>query len=87
MEAKHHGRIKMDHHMRSTEVKLMVKVRTFTTELKIFQTINELTELDEKVNHFIADHGIKEVISVSDCATADNSGMTMGLIRALTYRE
>jgi hypothetical protein len=87
MEAKHHGRIKMDHQMRSTEVKLMVKVRTFTTELKIFQTINELTELDEKVNQFIADHGIEEVISVSDCATTNNSGMTMGLIQTLTYRE
>jgi hypothetical protein len=65
----------------------MIKVKTFTTELKIFQTIKELTELDEKVNLFIADHGIKDVISVSDCATTDNSGMTMGLIRTLTYRE
>jgi hypothetical protein len=62
----------------------MVKIKTFTTELKIFQTIKELTELDEKVNKFIADQGIK---SVSDCATTDNSGMTMGLIRTLTYRE
>ncbi len=65
----------------------MVKVKTFTTELKIFQTMKELTELDEKVNQFIADHGIGDVVSVSDCATSDNSGMTMGLIRTLTYRE
>lgn len=72
--------------MRSTEVKQMVKVKTFTTELKIFQTIKELTDLDEKVNQFIANHGVEDVISVSDCATADNSGMTMGLIRTLTYR-
>ncbi|MFQ5841684.1 MAG: hypothetical protein ACE5I8_04530 [Thermodesulfobacteriota bacterium] len=58
-----------------------------STELKIFQTMKELTELDEKVNQFIADHGIEDVVSVSDCATSDNSGMTMGLIRTLTYRE
>jgi hypothetical protein len=71
----------------SGEVKGMVKVKTFTTELKIFQTIKELTELDEKVNQFLVNHGIEDVISISDCATTDNSGMTMGLIRALTYRE
>lgn len=73
--------------MRSREVKGMVKVKTFTTELKIFQTTKELTELDGKVNQFIADRGIKDVISISDCATTHNSGMTMGLIRTLTYRE
>jgi hypothetical protein len=65
----------------------MVKVKTFTTGLKIFQTAKELKELDETVNQFLADHGIEDVISISDCATADNSGMTMGLIRALTYRQ
>ena len=65
----------------------MVKVKTFTTELKIFQTIKELTELDEKVNQFLVDQGIEDVISISDCGTTDNSGMTMGLIRTLTYRE
>ncbi|NIO07807.1 MAG: hypothetical protein GTO40_07280 [Deltaproteobacteria bacterium] len=65
----------------------MVKVKTFTTELKIFQTIKELTELDEKVNQFLVDQGIEDVISISDCATTDNSGMTMGLIRTLTYRK
>lgn len=65
----------------------MVKVQTFTTGLKIFQTVKELKELDEKVNQFLADHGIEDVISISDCATTDNSGMTMGLIRTLTYRQ
>lgn len=65
----------------------MVKVKTFTTGLKIFQTVKELKELDEKVNQFLADHGIEDVISISDCATTDNSGMTMGLIRTLTYRQ
>ena len=65
----------------------MAKVKTFTSELKIFHTMKELLELDEKVNRFIADHGIKDVIGLSDCATTDNSGMTIGLIRSLTYRE
>lgn len=65
----------------------MIKVKTFTNELRIFHTMKELGELDEKVNRFIADHGIKDVIAVNDCATTDDSGMTIGLIRSLTYRE
>jgi hypothetical protein len=65
----------------------MVKVKTFTTELKIFQTIQELTGLDEKVNQFLADNGIENVVSISDCATTDHSGMTIGLIRTLAYRQ
>lgn len=65
----------------------MIKVKTFSNELKIFHTMKELMELDEKVNRFISDHGIEDVISVSDCATTDDSGMTIGLIRTLTYRE
>jgi len=69
------------------EVKEMIKVKSFSNELKIFHTMKELMELDEKVNKFIADHGIEDVISVSDCATTDDSGMTIGLIRTLTYRE
>jgi hypothetical protein len=69
------------------EVKGMIRVKTFSNELRIFHTMQELAALDDKVNQFIADHGIKDVVSVSDCATTDNSGMTIGLIRTLTYRE
>ncbi|NIQ39617.1 MAG: hypothetical protein GTN81_13650 [Proteobacteria bacterium] len=65
----------------------MVKVKTFSNELKIFHTMKELTELDEKVNQFLAENGVEDVVSVSDCTTTDNSGMTIGLIRTLTYRE
>jgi len=61
------------------------KVKTFTTELKIFQTIKELETLDERVNRFIAENKVKKVISVSDTTTTDNSGATIGLIRVLTY--
>ncbi len=65
----------------------MVKVKTFANELKIFHTMNELKQLDEQVNKFIADNGIKKVVSVSDTCTTDSSGATIGLIRVLAYEE
>lgn len=61
------------------------KVRTFTTEVKIFQTMKELRTLDEEVNRFIVENGVKKIISVSDTATTDNTGATIGLIRVLAY--
>ncbi len=61
------------------------QVKTFTTELKIFQTMKELEVLDDKVNRFIAENKVKKVVSVSDTTTADNSGATIGLIWVLTY--
>jgi hypothetical protein len=61
------------------------RVKTFTTELKIFQTMKELETLDNQVNRFIIDHGVKKVVSVTDTATTDNSGATIGLIRVVTY--
>lgn len=61
------------------------KVKTFTTELKIFQTIKELETLDDKVNRFIAENKVKKVISVSDTTTTDNAGATIGVIRVLAY--
>ncbi len=65
----------------------MARVKTFTSELKIFQTMRELYELDERVNKFISENGIEEVISISDTATTDDKGMTIGIIRALVYEE
>ncbi len=61
------------------------KVKTFTTELKIFQTIKKLETLDHQVNRFFAEHNVKKVISVNDTTTTDNTGATIGLIRVLTY--
>jgi len=61
------------------------KVKTFATEIKIFQTMKELETLDEQVNQFITENRVKKVISVSDTSTTDNSGATIGLIRVLTY--
>jgi hypothetical protein len=65
--------------------KKSLKVRTFTTELKIFQTMKELETLDEKVNRFIVENRVKKVVSVSDATTTDNNGATIGLIRVVTY--
>jgi predicted GTPase len=64
----------------------MIKVKTFTNELLIFHTMNELKELDEQVNSFIEDNGISNVISVSDTCTIEES-KTCGIIRVLTYEE
>ena len=62
------------------------RVKTFTTEVKIFQAMKELEALDEKVTRFIIENRVKKVISVSDTATTDNTGGTIGLIRVLTYK-
>ncbi len=61
------------------------QVKTFTTELKIFQTMKELDTLDSRVNQFIVENKVKKVVSVSDTTTTDSSGVTIGLIRVLTY--
>jgi hypothetical protein len=65
--------------------KKKTRVKTFTNELKVFQVMNQLAVLDEQVNQFIAENGVKKVVSVSDTATTDNSGATIGLIRVLAY--
>jgi len=63
----------------------MIKVKTFGMELKPLQAMHELAELDELVNTFIATNKIKDVISVSDSPTTDDTGETIGLIRVLCY--
>ena len=63
------------------------KVKTFVTEVKIFHAMKELKSLDEQVNRFIVENGVKKVISVSDAATTDNTGATIGLIRVLAYES
>lgn len=65
----------------------MIKVKTFATELKIFHTAKEIQELDKAVNDFIAGNNVARVVSVSDSATTDNTGATIGLIRVVAYEE
>ena len=57
--------------------KKSMKVKTFTTEVKIFQTMKELETLDDKVNQFIAKNRVKKVVSLSDTTTTDNTGATI----------
>jgi hypothetical protein len=63
----------------------MVKVKTFSSPLKIFHTKNELEELDEMINHFIEENHFNKIISVSDACTTDENGTTIGLIRVIAY--
>ena len=65
----------------------MIKVKTFTSQLKIFHTRNELLELDQVVNDFIAAGGVRKVISVSDSITSGEGGGAIGIIRVVTYEE
>jgi hypothetical protein len=62
----------------------VIKVKTFTNELKIFHAMNELKTLDNQVNEFIHKNNVQKVISVSDTNTVGN-GNTVGIIRVLTY--
>jgi hypothetical protein len=63
----------------------MVKVKTFATELKIFHTMKELYDLDDKVNQFIKDNNISKIVSVSDTCTTDDKGATIGVIRVIAF--
>ena len=65
----------------------MIKVKSFTTQLKIFHARQELDELDKEVCGFIASQGIRKVISISDASTTGEKGDTIGLIRVLTHEE
>jgi hypothetical protein len=62
----------------------MVKVKSFTSELKPFHTMKELEELDEQVSLFIENNQVKEVISVSDTCTT-SEGNSIGIIRVMAY--
>jgi hypothetical protein len=65
----------------------MTKVKTFTTEIKVFHTIRELSEIDNEVNKFLAGNNVKRLISISDTCTTDDNGATIGLIMTVAYEE
>jgi hypothetical protein len=65
----------------------MTKIKTFTNELKPFQTMRELETLDDQVNSFLAENKIARVVSVSDTCTSDDSGATIGIIRVIAYEQ
>jgi len=66
---------------------MAIKVKSFGMEIRPLKTMRELEMLDEKVNAFIAATCIKRVISVSDTATTDDKGETIGLVRLVAYEE
>lgn len=65
----------------------MFKVKTFGMEIRPLKTMHELADLDEMVNKFVAENNVKKVVSVSDAATTDDTGETIGLIRVLCYES
>jgi len=65
----------------------MIKVKTFSSQLKIFHTRNELLELDRTVNDFVASQGIRKVISVSDAVTTGEKGEAIGVVRVVAYED
>ncbi len=65
----------------------MVKVKTFTIPLKVFHVHEELEQLDEQVNVFLAGEEVRKVISVSDAVTTDDKGAAIGLVRVVTYKQ
>lgn len=66
---------------------MAIKVKSFGMEIRPLKTMRELELLDQKVNTFIDGAGIKRVISVSDTATTDDKGETIGLVRLVAYEE
>jgi hypothetical protein len=65
----------------------MFKVKTFGSEIRPLKTMHELADLDEMVNRFISENAVRKVVSVSDVATTDNTGETIGIIRVLCYES
>ena len=64
----------------------MIKVKTFTTPLKIYHAHEELGVLDEQVNAFLTENEVKKVVSVSDSSITDDTGTSIGLIRVVAYK-
>lgn len=66
---------------------MSVKVKSFGMEIRPMKTMQELKQLDDAVNSFIATNGIKKVISVADSSTTDDKGETIGLVRVIAYED
>jgi hypothetical protein len=65
----------------------MIKVKTFTSELKPFFAMRQLESLDEQVNSFLQTGRVTRVLSISDACTATENGATIGIIRVLAYES
>ncbi len=63
------------------------KVKSFGMEIRPMKTMQELQQLDEMVNGFLAGVNAKKLISVSDASATDDTGETIGLIRVIAYED
>jgi len=68
-----------------TEGATMIKLKTFTTPIKMFATVRELEELDRDVTAFLVSEKAATVLALSDATTTGESGETIGLIRSIVY--
>ncbi|HEX8960858.1 MAG TPA: hypothetical protein VF775_04730 [Geobacteraceae bacterium] len=66
---------------------MAIKVKSFGMEIRPLKTMQELKTLDDAVNAFIAQNGVKKVVSVSDSPTTDDKGETIGLVRVIAYED
>jgi hypothetical protein len=64
-----------------------LKVKSFGMEIRPMKAMQELQQLDLLVNRFVADNGVKRIISVSDSPTCDDTGETIGLVRVVAYED
>ena len=64
-----------------------MKVKTFGMEIRPLKAMQELQQLDLLVNRFVAENGVKRIISVSDTPTTDDTGETIGLVRVIAYED
>lgn len=64
----------------------MIKVKTFTNEIRVLHAMKELEELDAQINAFIDKNKIEKVVSVSDSCTSGD-GNTIGIIRVMAYES
>jgi hypothetical protein len=65
----------------------MPRVKTFTSQIRIFHTIEELAELDRQVNDFLAAGAIRKLIGVSDSVVGGDQGQAIGIVRTIAYEE
>jgi hypothetical protein len=64
-----------------------IKVKSFGMEIRPLKTMHELKALDDAVNEFIVQNGVKKLVSVSDSPTTDDKGETIGLVRVVAYED
>jgi hypothetical protein len=64
---------------------VMIKVKTFATPIRIFETVRELEELDARVADFLNAEEAEAVYGISDTTTTGAEGETIGLVRTVVY--